>query len=133
MEAGAVQDISAIPDMGALVLKTGGMLLVVLAVLMGVVFLLKRIGGMRQLAGQGAVAVRGTYHLGPKERLMLVDVEGVRLLLGVTPAGISTLHTFGEVEAIADADEASPSFFETLLRRRMARGEAKQGEAPDET
>jgi len=121
VDAGAVQDIAVIPDMGALVLKSGGMLLLVLAVLMGCVFLLKRLSGTRQLAGQGAVTVRGTYHLGPKERIMLVDVEGVRLLLGVTPAGIQTLHTFGEVE-IPEVEEASPSFFEALFRRRFEKG-----------
>ena len=104
MDTGVVQDISVVPDVGMLVLKSGGMLLVVLAVLMGFVFLLKRYSGMRHLTGQGAVTVRGTYHRGPKERLMLVDVEGVRLLLGVTPSGIQTLHTFGAVEEGQDEE-----------------------------
>ncbi|SCX78195.1 flagellar biosynthetic protein FliO [Desulfoluna spongiiphila] len=133
MDAGAVQNISVIPDMGALVLKSGAMLLVVLAVLMGCVFLLKRFSGMRQLAGQGAVTVRGTYHLGPKERIMLVDVEGVRLLLGVTPAGISTLHTFGDTEETPEDEGGSPSFFETLFRRRLEKGGDRAGETTHET
>ena len=130
MDAGAVQDISVVPDVGMLVLKSGGMLLVVLAVLMGFVFLLKRYSGMRHLAGQGAVTVRGSYHLGPKERIMLVDVEGVRLLLGVTPSGIQTLHTFGAVEENQEVEEKSPSFFETLFRRQLGKN-GRQGKEQD--
>lgn len=118
------------PDAGALVLKSGAMLLVVLAVLLGFVFLLKRLSGMRQLAGQGAVQVRGTYHLGPKERIMLVDVEGVRLLLGVSPAGIQTLHAFGAVEhGAVEKEPSSPSIFEALFRRRLDTGGMGQGGA----
>lgn len=125
MDTGVVQDISVVPDVGMLVLKSGGMLLVVLAVLMGFVFLLKRYSGMRHLTGQGAVTVRGTYHLGPKERLMLVDVEGVRLLLGVTPSGIQTLHTFGAVEEGQDEEPPPPSFFETLFRRQLGKNRSQ--------
>lgn len=122
MDAGVVQDISVIPDAGMLMLKSGGMLLVVLAVLMGVALLLKRVGKMQCLTDHGAVKVRGTYHLGPKEKMMLVDVEGIRLLLGVTPAGIQTLHTFGEVEETPDVEPPHPSFFETLFNRQLRKG-----------
>lgn len=125
MDGGTVQDITVIPDMGMLVLKSGAMLLVVLGVLLGCLYLLRRMSGVRHLAGQGAVTVRGSYHLGSKERIMLVDVEGVRLLLGVTPSGIQTLHTFGEVGETPDAPERAPSFFETLFRRQLAQGETK--------
>ncbi len=117
-----MQDISVIPDTGMLVMKSGGMLLVVCAVLMGVVYLLKRVGKMQRLSGQGAVRVRGTYHLGPKEKMMLVDVEGIRLLLGVTPAGIQTLHTFGAVDETPDVEPPHPSFFETLFHRQLKKG-----------
>ncbi|WP_300668935.1 flagellar biosynthetic protein FliO [Desulfoluna sp.] len=132
MDAGAVEHLSVIPDVGALVLKSGGMLLVVLVVLLGCVFLLKRVSGMRQFAGQGSVTVRGTYHLGPKERIMLVDVEGVRLLLGVTPSGIQTLHTFGDVEEIPEESATPPSFFETLFRRRLAEAKTPGKESTHE-
>lgn len=41
-------------------------------------------------------AIRMTHQLaiGSKERLLCVEVEGVRLLLGITPQSISTLHVF---------------------------------------
>lgn len=129
METGTVQDISVLPDVWVLALKSAGMLLVVMAVLIGFVFLLRRMTAMRQLAGHGIVTVRGTYHLGPKERIMLVDVEGVRLLLGVTPSGIRTLHTFGKVEENGEAEEKSPSFFEALFRRQLGKAEGQEKES----
>lgn len=41
-------------------------------------------------------AIRMTHQLaiGSKERLLCVEVDGVRLLLGITPHSISTLHVF---------------------------------------
>ena len=129
MDGGTMQGVSVIPDAGMLALKSGAMLLVVLAVLLLCVWLLKRVGNMSRLAGQGALRVRGTYHLGPKERVMLVDVEGIRLLLGVTPSGIQTLHTFGPVPESSDAEAVPPSFFETLFKRELGKrvGQKKGG------
>ena len=136
MDGGTMQGVSVIPDAGVLALKSGAMLLVVLAVLLLCVWLLKRVGNMSRLAVQGALRVRGTYHLGPKERVMLVDVEGIRLLLGVTPSGIQTLHTFGPAPETLDAEPVSPSFFETLFKGELGKktelgkrtGQKKEGD-----
>lgn len=40
----------------------------------------------------GPLKVVATLPLGPKERLILVESEGARLLLGVAPSGIFTLN-----------------------------------------
>jgi len=40
----------------------------------------------------GPLKVVATLPLGPKERLILVEFEGSRLLLGVAPSGIFTLN-----------------------------------------
>ena len=125
MESDAIQaGASALPDMGPLMLKSFLMLGVVLVILVVVAWCLKRFTGLRAISGQGPFKVHGTCHLGPKERLMLVDADGVRLLLGVTPQGISTLHTYGET---SQGDEEEPpetkSIFETLFRRQLKKGE----------
>lgn len=74
--------------------------------------------------------------IGVRSELLVVDVEGRRLLLGVTPAGISRLSTLGRTDALpravaeeavvrepvsappARADEESRASLESL--RRMA-------------
>ena len=47
--------------------------------------------------GAGAsMRVLAAMSVGPRERVMLVDVAGTQILLGVTTAQISALHTFAD-------------------------------------
>ena len=67
-------------------------LLAVLALIVGLGWLLKRLpgSGFRQAEGLKLVA---SLNVGAKERVVVVDVNGQQLLLGVTAGGISALHT----------------------------------------
>lgn len=65
-------------------------LALVLALMLGLAWLVKRYlraPGM----GRGHVQVVGGVSLGPRERAVLVKVEGRRLLLGVAPGRVQTL------------------------------------------
>lgn len=64
----------------------------------------------------GPLKVLATLQLGPKERLVLIEAAGCRLLVGVSPAGIFSLHRDGEGDA-AGAVAADPA-------------EQRPGEAP---
>jgi flagellar protein FliO/FliZ len=70
-------------------------LLAVLALIIGLAWLLRRIpgSGFRPADGLRVVA---SLHLGSKERAVVVEVGGQQLLLGVTPNGITCLHTLAE-------------------------------------
>lgn len=70
-------------------------LLLVLGLIVGLGWLLKRMpgSGFRPAAGLKLVA---SLPLGPKERVVVVEVNGEQLLLGVTAGGISTLHALPE-------------------------------------
>lgn len=63
----------------------------VLAAIAGTAWLLKRLGP-GQVSAAGALRVVGGVAVGPKERVVLVDVGDTRLVLGVAPGHISTLH-----------------------------------------
>ena len=63
----------------------------VLAAIAGSAWLLKRLGP-GQVAASGALRVVGGVAIGPKERVVLVDVGDTRLVLGVAPGHVSTLH-----------------------------------------
>ncbi len=71
------------------------MLLVVLGLIIGLGWLLKRLpgGAFRPAEGLKVVA---SINVGAKERVVVVDVNGQQLLLGVTAGGISTLHALPE-------------------------------------
>lgn len=63
----------------------------VLAAIAGTAWLLRRLAP-GQMAASGSLRVVGGVAVGPKERVMLVDVGDTRLVLGVAPGRISTLH-----------------------------------------
>ncbi|WP_205597935.1 flagellar biosynthetic protein FliO [Stenotrophomonas maltophilia] len=70
-------------------------LLAVLALVIGLGWLLKRMpgSGFRPAEGMKVVA---SLNVGAKERVVVVEVNGQQLLLGVTAGGINTLHTLPE-------------------------------------
>ena len=63
----------------------------VLAAIGGTAWLLRRLAP-GQVAASGALRVVGGVAVGPKERVVLVDVGDTRLVLGVAPGRVATLH-----------------------------------------
>ena len=54
------------------------------------------------------IQVLGGVSLGPRERAVLISVQGQRLLLGVAPGRVQTLHVLGKEE------QDDPAFAEQL-------------------
>lgn len=79
-----------------------------------------RISGNGSAGLINVVASRG---LGPKERLLLVEVGGQQLLVGMTASSVQTLHTFERPIAAEEAIKA-PSGFADRLRTAL-RGPAQ--------
>ncbi|MBK8538276.1 MAG: flagellar biosynthetic protein FliO [Candidatus Competibacteraceae bacterium] len=77
------------PNSGMLLQLTLG-LVVVLAAAMALSWLLRRYA----LPRGGAIQVIGGLPLGSRERLLLIEVDQVRLLIGVTASQIQALHVF---------------------------------------
>jgi flagellar protein FliO/FliZ len=96
-------------------------LLVVLAMLYGFFWLLRRYGPA-QGGAQGVVKVVGGVMLGPRERLVVVEVEDTWILVGVAAGHVSTLHTLAKPEGVdTTAQPVSPPFADKLsdlLRRK---------------
>ncbi|NJM11866.1 MAG: flagellar biosynthetic protein FliO [Synechococcaceae cyanobacterium SM1_2_3] len=91
-----------IPGSGMLAQLTVG-LAVVLAALLGLTWLLRRYA----LPQGGAIQVISALPLGSRERLLLIEVDRVRLLIGVTASQIQALHVF---PASSDSSSAIPPF-----------------------
>lgn len=70
-------------------------LLLVLALIVGLGWLLKRMPGSGFRSTEGLRVVT-SLAVGAKERVVVVEVNGQQLLLGVTAGGINTLHTLPE-------------------------------------
>lgn len=81
-------------------------LLLIIGVILALAWLLRRFG-QGGFSNQQHMKVLATLPLGTRERLLVVDVSGQQLLLGVTPQQIRTLHVFET--PVIDTTQATPS------------------------
>ena len=69
----------------------------VLAVMAGSAWLLKRFGGLQQRSG-GGIKVIGGSAVGQRERVVLVEVADTWLVIGVAPGHVTALHSMPKGE-----------------------------------
>lgn len=60
--------------------------------------------------GSDVINVVATRALGPKERLMVVEVAEQQLLVGMTASGVQTLHVFDKRVVVTSSDSTSVGF-----------------------
>lgn len=77
------------------ILSVGASLIVVVAAIMLCGWLYSRSQGLR-VRGGGIINIIATQPLGPKERLLLIEVADKQLIVGMTSTQVSTLHVFDE-------------------------------------
>jgi flagellar protein FliO/FliZ len=97
-------------------------LLLVLGAIVALAWLLRRIGPGRIAAG-GLLKVVGGVMIGPKERLVVVEVGQTWLIVGVGAASVSLVHSMPRPEGAAPAPEQSFSrLIGQALRSRNPEG-----------
>ena len=104
------------------ILGLGVSTLIVVAAVVGLGWLYSRI----RLPGGGSaniINIVASQALGPKERLLLIEVGDKQLLVGLTSSQLSTLHTFEDRLSVEKESAESPGFLERL--RSAQRGVAK--------
>ncbi|MDR9862177.1 MULTISPECIES: flagellar biosynthetic protein FliO [Pseudomonas] len=92
-------------------------LLLVLGLIFFLAWLLRRVQQAGP-AGKGQVIeLIGSRALGPRDRLMLVQVGNEQILLGLSPGTITALHVLKEpVEVPGGSEKATPEFAQHLLK-----------------
>ena len=98
---------TVLPEGGLLQMMVG--LLLVLAVIVATAWLLKRFA-LNHGAPNGNIKVIAGAAVGQRERVVLVEVNGTWLVLGVAPGQVRTLHTMpkGHSEPGAETTPISP-------------------------
>lgn len=96
-------------DVGIQLVRVGGSLLLVLAVLLGALVGIKRWGHwMKPSTQNGWIQIVAQHSFGPKYHLLVVKVQDERFLVGISPQGMHTLSSlspgYGES---ASKDEAA--------------------------
>lgn len=115
-------------DLGTQLVQVLGGLGVVLAMVMVLAWLAKRVTHSRMSGTQG-LCLLGGLSLGAKERIVLVQAGDTQLLIGVAPGRLQTLHVLDEpiqLQENADVVAGGNGFAQKLaklLNQQKVKGE----------
>lgn len=96
-EQAAPSRLSGTPEIlsGGYLLQVFASLAIVIGMLMGVLWLMRRFNGVSRKGG-GKLHVLASVNLGQRERAVLIAAGEKQLLLGIGPGNVRTLHVFDE-------------------------------------
>lgn len=125
--SGVDAGVSAGPGAASGLLQMIMSLLIVLAIIAAIAWSIKRLGGLRGHSN-ATVQIIGAGSVGPRERVVLVEVAGQWLVLGVAQGNVNLLATMAPQERPPQtADRAAaglpPPFADWLQRALAARKE----------
>jgi flagellar protein FliO/FliZ len=97
----------------------------VIGVILGMAWLVRRMGGF-QVNGSQQIRLLGGMSLGPREKVVLLQVENKRLLVGVAQGFVNTLHVLdGEyTEQQSKEDTGTSNFRDKLLQALQKKSES---------
>jgi flagellar protein FliO/FliZ len=109
---------AATPMAGSDIAGQLGQLLLGLLLVIGLIFLLawllRRVQQLKPRGGQ-VIKLLSSQALGPRDRLVLVQVGNEQILLGLSAGRITPLHVLKEPVHLADAEQATPEFAQRLM------------------
>ncbi len=97
-------------------------LILVVSLILGLGWLARRMPGVGRASNNSALRIVGSLSLGPRDRVVVVEVGATQLLLGVGQNGMTTLHTLSEPLPMAQPSQgnaASP--FAQLLAQHFGK------------
>ncbi|MCW9046618.1 MAG: flagellar biosynthetic protein FliO [Gammaproteobacteria bacterium] len=102
--------------MGVLNMAMG--LVVVIALILGLAWILKKYGRLPN-NNQVDMKVLGGLSLGTREKAILIEIENKRLLVGVTPGHIQTLYVLGDNAVSSVAEDSFETKLEEVMENRQ--------------
>lgn len=105
-------------------IQAGLALAVIVGILVGTAWLARKISGGKTF-GQGGVKIIGGVALGPRERIVLLEVGQECLVIGVVPGQIRTLHRFEKPlqtddKAITPQEKPFTQWLQTVTEQRKS-------------
>jgi len=95
----------------------------IVALLAGTAWLARKVSGGKRF-GQGGMKVVGGVALGPRERVVLLEIGNEWLVIGIVPGQIRTLHrlpkgdSFQESDRPASAEKPFAQWLRSISERR---------------
>lgn len=110
----------SLPATGSVLMTVTGALALIILLMVVMAWAARRSGLARRLNdAQGNMTLVATQSLGPRERLVLVDVGEQRLVLGVTASQITCLATQTRPENAPQASAPAATFPQLLEKLRQ--------------
>lgn len=106
---------------GSPLVQVSGALLGIIVLILAAAWLAKRMGFGGKTASTRGLKVSASTTVGPRERVIIVDVDDARLVLGVTPSQISLLHTLPPAPPVSDAPKENTPDFQAVLKNLIKR------------
>ncbi|WP_421510664.1 flagellar biosynthetic protein FliO [Enterobacter sp. JS8-1] len=101
----------SLPATGSVLMTVSGALALIILLMVVLAWAVRRSGLARRLNdAQGNMTLVATQSLGPRERLVLVDVGEQRLVLGVTASQITCLATQTRPESATQTSAPAATF-----------------------
>lgn len=114
----AAETPAAAPDMGLALAKTVGGLILVLALLFGLVWILRRVSPAAGAMANGRFRMVAKLPLGPRKWLGLVELGGRLLVIGVSEAGIRHIETIEDPDLLQELSIPRQGFSKILQKAR---------------
>lgn len=112
----------AMPQAGSSLMQVSGALAVIILLILLAGWLAKRFGFSAKSGLSKEVKLRSSVSLGTRERIVVVEVEDVRLVLGVTASQITHLHTLPPAPVETAATPTPPAAeFQNLMKNLLSR------------
>ncbi len=101
-------------------IKTAAMLAVVIAVLLLLLYCVKRFSmGSSGKGEKRHIKVLSTHHFSPKEKIVLVDVLDEKYLIGVTPQAITPIAAINKTMDPEKDSSIEPAGFPAVLKKNL--------------
>lgn len=99
--------------MGSIYSHMIGNLLLVLTLMLGLLYLIKKFK-LKKFSANPAINIINMLPIGAKEKLLLIEVQGKTILLGATPNHIEALHIFEDKKMDVNENKNLTSFSDHL-------------------
>lgn len=118
---------SSTPVSAAPLLQVSGALIAIIALILAAAWLVKRLGFAPKRTGVNGLKISASASLGARERVVVVDVEDARLVLGVTAGQINLLH---KLPPSAPTEEIPQTDFQSVMKNLLKQEALKKFVTP---
>lgn len=125
LPAAALAQSEPMAGSGAALVRTGLGLVFVVALILACAWVARRFGFASRAQSTASMRIVSTLSLGPRDRVIMLEVDDTWLVVGVNAGGMTTLHTLpAKAEAGLHDTPVRPDLaagFQSLLRKRMGK------------